>query len=83
MAYEAANPIAKVAQMGANSLWYYSDGDATSVIVGSGYFTSATAELKQFDMILTVGTNGGTAESDLLVVTSATGAATVTTTKLA
>jgi hypothetical protein len=51
--------------------------------VGSGYFNTATAELKQFDMILTVGTNAGTAEADLLIVTSATGAATVTTTKLA
>jgi len=83
MAYALANPIQKVAQMGANSLWYYADGDATSVIVGSGYFNLSYPEVKQFDMILTVGTNGGTAESDLLIVSSATGATTVTSTKLA
>jgi hypothetical protein len=38
MAYAIANPVKKVAQMGdSNNLWYYTDGDATSVIVGSGY----------------------------------------------
>ena len=42
MAYAIDNPLSKVAQMGAvNSLWYYTDGDATSVIVGSGYFNLA------------------------------------------
>tara|TARA_B100001123_G_C15141123_1_gene959532 strand:+ start:86 stop:337 length:252 start_codon:yes stop_codon:yes gene_type:complete len=83
MAYSTDNPIKKVAQMGGNSLWYYADGDATSTIVGSGYFNSAYAEVKQFDMILVAATTGGTAESDLLIVSSATGATTVTTTKLA
>ena len=83
MAYSTDNPIKKVAQMGCNSLWYYADGDATSTIVGSGYFNSAYAEVKQFDMILVAATTGGTAESDLLIVSSATGATTVTTTKLA
>ncbi len=83
MAYATDNPIKKVAQMGGNSLWYYADGDATSTIVGSGYFNSAYAEVKQFDMILVAATTGGTAESDILIVSSATGATTVTTTKLA
>ena len=83
MAYSTDNPIKKVAQMGGNSLWYYADGDATSTLVGSGYFNSAYAEVKQFDMILVAATTGGTAESDLLIVSSATGATTVTTTKLA
>ena len=83
MAYSTDNPIKKVAQMGGNSLWYYADGDATSTIVGSCYFNSAYAQVKQFDMILVAATTGGTAESDLLIVSSATGATTVTTTKLA
>ena len=83
MAYATDNPIKKVAQMGGNSLWYYADGDATSTIVGSGYFNSAYAEVKQFDMIVVAATTGGTAESDILIVSSATGATTVTTTKLA
>lgn len=83
MAYEAANPIAKVSQMGANSLWYYSDGDTNLTQKASGYFNLAFNEVKQFDIILAVGTNGGTAEVDVLIVSSATGATTVTTTILA
>ena len=83
MAYATDNPIKKVAQMGGNSLWFYTDGDATSAIVASGYFNSAYAELKQGDMILVAASVGGTMESDLIVVTSATGATTVTTAKLA
>ena len=61
----------------------YTDRDATSSIVGSGYFNSAYAELKQGDMILVAAGVGGTMESDLIVVSSATGATTVTTAKLA
>ena len=83
MAYATDNPIKKVAQMGGNSLWFYTDGDATSAIVGSGYFNSAYAELKQGDLILCSTGIGGTPEADLLTVTSATGATTVTTAKLA
>jgi hypothetical protein len=83
MAYALANPVKKVSQMGdSNNLWYYTDGDATSVIVGSGYFNLSSENFSKDDMILVVGTNGGTAESDLLIVTSASGAAVVTTTKL-
>ncbi|ANS04056.1 hypothetical protein [uncultured Mediterranean phage uvDeep-CGR2-KM21-C368] len=84
MAYATSNPIKKVAQMGdANSLWFYTDGDATSAIVASGYFNSSYSEFKQGDMILVAAGVGGTMESDLLVVSSATGATTVTTAKLA
>jgi cell shape-determining protein MreC len=83
MAYATDNPIKKVAQMGGNSLWFYTDGDATSSIVADDYFNSASAELKQGDMILVAAGVGGTMESDLLVVKSATGAASVTTAKLA
>jgi len=83
MAYALANPLAKVAAMGANSLWFYSDGDTNSTQVASGYFNLSYPEVKQFDIILAVGTNGGTAEIDVLTVTSETGATTVTTSKLA
>lgn len=83
MTYATDNPIKKVAQMGGNSLWFYTDGDATSSVVGSGYFNSAYAELKQGDLILCSTGIGGTPEADLLTVTSATGATTVTTAKLA
>jgi hypothetical protein len=39
--------------------------------------------VKKGDMILVCATNAGTAESDVLIVSSASGATTVTTTKLA
>jgi len=81
MAYATDNPIKKVAQMGGNSLWFYTDGDATSAIVASGYFSSAVNEVKKGDMILVSADSG--AEADLLVVSSATGATPVTTAKLA
>ncbi len=78
MAYETANPIKKIAEAGGNSVFFYTDGDAISAIAGSGYFNSATNELKENDVIICVGSNGGTQTVDICVVSSATGAATVT-----
>jgi hypothetical protein len=65
---------------GARQVWHYTSADAPGTIAGSGYFNAVTDNLRQWDTILTVGTTGGTVTVDLLVVTSATGAATVTTT---
>jgi len=65
---------------GARQIHWYASTDAILTISGSGYFNDATNDLKQFDIILAVGSTGGTATVDVLVVTSATGAATVTTT---
>ena len=82
MAYETSNPIKKVAQMGdANSLWFYSDDEATSAIVASGYFSAESSQLKKGDLILLAATNQ--TEADILVVSSATAATPVTTVKLA
>jgi hypothetical protein len=78
MAYSASN-LKKVAG-GANGIFYYDSTDAIATVIASGYFNSATNELKQFDIIHAVTSTGGTAAVDVLVVTSATGAATVTTT---
>jgi hypothetical protein len=78
MAYETANPIKKIAEAGGNSVFFYSDGDAIATIAASGYFNSATENLKKGDIILCVGTNAGTPTVDILVISSATGAATVT-----
>ena len=78
MAY-SASALLKVAG-GARGIFYYDSTDAISSIVGSGYFNNATAELKQYDIIIAVGSTGGTQTVDVVVVTSATGAATVTTT---
>ena len=77
MAYSASN-LRKVAG-GAMSVFLYDSADAIGTIVTSGYFNSATNELKQNDVIIAVGSTGGTRTVDLLVVSSATGAATVTT----
>jgi hypothetical protein len=53
MAYATSNPIKKISQAGdSNSIWFYSDGDAATTIAASGYFNSATADLKQHDVIL-------------------------------
>lgn len=63
---------------GANpGLWIYtSTADAVAAVAASGYFNNATNELKQNDVIVFVDVGTGV---DVLVVTSATGAATVTT----
>tara|TARA_R100000353_G_scaffold73474_1_gene56157 strand:+ start:329 stop:574 length:246 start_codon:yes stop_codon:yes gene_type:complete len=78
MAYTAST-LFKVG--GANpGLWIYKSADAVGTVAGSGYFNSATNELKEHDVIIVVGATGGSETVDLLVVTSATEAATVTTT---
>jgi hypothetical protein len=80
MAYATDNPLRKIAEGGINSVWLYVDGDAISTIVGSGYFNSDYQNLKENDVILVVGAAGGTETVDLCVVSSASGATTVTTT---
>ena len=77
MALTAAN-LSKVAG-GARQVWVYESADAVATIAGSGYFNSVTGNLRQYDVILAIGSTGGTATVDVLIVTSATGAATVTT----
>lgn len=76
MAYSASN-LRKIAG-GAMSVFLYDSADAIGTIVGANYFNSATNELKQNDVIIAVGSTGGTRTVDMLVVSSATGAATVT-----
>lgn len=58
-------------------LWIYKTTDAAATVAGSGYFNNATNELKQYDVIIVVDTDTGT--TDMIHVSSATGAATVTT----
>jgi len=60
-------------------LWLYYTADAIATVTGSGYFNDVTNNLKQNDIILVVGSTGGTRTIDSVVVTSATGATTVTT----
>lgn len=64
---------------GTNGLFIYQAGaDTAADVTASGYFNSVTGRLRKGDVIMIVGNN--TASIDLAVVTSATGAATVTTT---
>ena len=79
MALDATN-LKKIAGAGNQNLFVYQSTDAVSTIAGSGYFNNSTDDLKQFDVILCVGATGGTATVDVLIVSSATGAATVTCT---
>lgn len=58
----------------------YKTADAIATVVASGYFNNGTTRLRQFDVIDVVSSTGGTPAVDVLTVTSATGAATVTTT---
>lgn len=61
-------------------LFIYTTADLLATAAASGYFNDVTNTLKQNDVILLVSGVGGTLLVDVLVVTSATGAATVTTT---
>lgn len=78
MALVAAD-LVKVAG-GARQVWHYTSTDAVGTVAGSGYFNNVTANLRQWDTIFVVGATDSTPTVDVLVVTSATGAATVTTT---
>lgn len=62
---------------GVTQLHIYKTTDPILTVVGSGYFNNITNRLKQGDVILVSDTNVPTI--DAIVVTSATGAATVTT----
>lgn len=74
-----ANTLFKVA--GANpGLHLYKTADAIATVTASGYFSTVTDNLRQHDVIICVSETGGTAKVDVLAVTSADGAATVTTT---
>lgn len=55
-------------------IWAYKEAALVATIAGSGYFNSATSLLKKGDVIWIYGSNG----TGLAIVTSATGAATVT-----
>jgi DNA-binding MurR/RpiR family transcriptional regulator len=65
---------------GTTSLHIYRSADTIATITGSGYFNDVTNNLKQWDVVICVSETGGTPKVDVVTVTSATGAATVTTT---
>lgn len=65
-------------QGGTVTLWLYKSTDAVATIVASGYFNLWTDHLRENDVILVVGSSGGTQTVDVVVVSSADNAATVT-----
>ena len=66
-----------------NRVWVYGTDDTVATVVASGYFNNATEELRKGDVILASTDEDGTPDMTTVVVTSATGAATVTTAKTA
>jgi|TARA_Y100000361_G_scaffold75808_1_gene67035 hypothetical protein len=76
----SSTALKKIGGAGDSNLFMYQSTDAVGTVAGSGYFNDVTNELKQFDVIIVVGSTGGTATVDVLIVSSATGAATVTCT---
>ena len=76
----SSTALKKIGGAGDSNLFMYQSTDALSTVVASGYFNDVTNELKQFDVIIVVCSTGGTATVDVLIVSSATAAATVTTT---
>ncbi|WP_398468526.1 hypothetical protein [Tardiphaga sp.] len=61
------------------SAFLYATNDTVTQVLASGYFNGATKTLRKGDQILCSCVNGGTPTTTHLVVTSASGAATVTT----
>lgn len=63
---------------GTNGLFIYQSGaDTAATVTASGYFNDVTSRLRKGDVIMVVGNSQ--ASVDTVIVTSATGAATVTT----
>jgi hypothetical protein len=62
---------------GTVTLWAYKTVDAIATVIGSGYFNSFTDQLRNGDIIFVSDTNVPTV--DMIVVSSADNATTVTT----
>lgn len=82
MAFSTTASKLQKASGGAKSIFTFETADAIATVVGSGYFNAATDNLKKWDIIHVIATTGGTPTFDSIFVTSATGAATVTTSAL-
>jgi len=65
-------------QAGTVTLWVYKTTDAIATVVTSGYFNTHYQLLRENDIILCVSTSGGTQAVDVLVISSADNATTVT-----
>ena len=68
-AFDAANM--NRGQFGTVTFWIYKSTDAIATIVASAYFDSYVNDLRENDVIVAVGSSGGTQTVDMLVVSSA------------
>jgi hypothetical protein len=64
---------------GVRHVWIYRSTEGIGTVAASGYFNDAAAMLDQFDLIQVTSATGGTPRFDVLSVSSASRAATVTT----
>jgi len=76
MAYTSSD-LKKIAG-GSNGVFLYHSTDAIGTIDDADYFLGATNELKVGDVIIAVGSTGGTRTVDMLVVQTNTGSALTT-----
>ena len=63
-----------------HNIFLYKSADVIATVIGSGYFNTFYERFNKGDVIIAVTDTGGTIAVDALVVSSATGATTVTTT---
>lgn len=75
----ASSAMQRISNSGANSVYQYTTNDTVLTVVASGYFSSFTADLKQGDQIICSADLDGTPDLALVMISSATGASTVTT----
>ncbi len=65
--------------VGGNRFWIYRTTDAIATVIAADYFLLATDRLTENDVIIVIGSTGGSQTVDLIVITAAT-TTTVTTT---
>lgn len=71
--------LQRAAGAGYGQLHIYQTADTIAVVTAADYFNAATNQLRQHDIIMVVSETGGVAKIDNIIVTSASGAASVTT----
>jgi hypothetical protein len=78
MALDSKN-MSRIAHANGNNVWIYKTADAIATVIAANYFNAMTKEIFQHDIIIAVTSIGGAVAIDVLTVTSASGAASVTT----
>jgi D-arabinose 5-phosphate isomerase GutQ len=69
----AHSGLSRLGGNAASQVHNYASADTNATIVANGYFNDAAGQLNKGDVILAVGSTGGTPTVDTLVVTTARG----------